>query len=233
MEYLPGLSIERIVELDGPCPAGRAIYLLRQICGSLAEAHAAGLIHRDVKPANVIVCERGGLHDVAKVLDFGIARDMQGKATATDAGVAGTPMFMSPEALRGGSSIDARADIYSLGATAYYMVSGRNLFAADSAVEIAAQHLRDMPPPPSERLGRPVPADLEALIMRCLAKDPGERPASVEALSEALGACGAAGEWTEPDARRWWLEHAATVAALLDQQPGTGELAVDMATRPN
>lgn len=233
MEYLPGVSIERMVELDGPLPPARAIYLLTQICGSLAEAHAAGLVHRDIKPANVIVCERGGLYDVAKVLDFGIARDMQGQATATDGAVAGTPMFMSPEALRGGRAVDARSDIYSLGATAYFMLCGRNLFEGGSPVEVAAQQLRDMPPTPSERLATPIPADLEALIMRCLSKVPEERPASVEALAAALADCADAGGWDVRDARSWWRAHAEQIEALRARAPRPDRLAVDLATRPS
>jgi hypothetical protein len=233
MEYLPGLSIERMVELEGPLPAARVIYLLQQVCGSLAEAHGAGLIHRDIKPANVIVCERGGIYDVAKVLDFGIARDMQGKATATDAGVSGTPMFMSPEALRGGRAIDIRSDIYSLGASAYFMVCGEHPFDGDSAAEIAAQHLRDIPPRPSERAAVSVPADLEALIMRCLAKEPDDRPASVEELSAELAACAAAAAWSQEAARHWWQDHAEDVATLLEAGPDAGQVAVRLATRPS
>jgi serine/threonine protein kinase len=234
MEYLPGLGVDGIVDATGPLPADRTIHLLVQICGSLAEAHGAGLIHRDIKPANVIVCERGGIQDVAKVLDFGIARDLQGEHTgATQGGIAGTPLFMSPEALRANERVDGRSDIYSIGAMAYYMISGTPVFEGGSPAEVGARHLRDDPEPPSTRVSTPVAADLERIILACLQKDPDRRPQTVESLAASLAACADAGSWGQDDASAWWAEHAELVSERQSVAASGRQLAIQLATRPS
>jgi serine/threonine-protein kinase len=138
MEYLRGLSLQELVARHGPLPPARAAHLLRQVCGALQEAHAGGLVHRDIKPSNVIVCQRGGVCDVAKLLDFGLVRAPclgGGAETLTQEGtIAGTPAYMSPEQAKGLEDLDARSDIYSLGALAYFLVTGRPPFVRETAV---------------------------------------------------------------------------------------------------
>jgi serine/threonine-protein kinase len=213
MEYLPGPSLDELVSRHGPLPTARAVHFLRQLCGALREAHAAGLVHRDIKPSNVIVCRHGGLHDVVKLLDFGLVRTLgAGGAEAkklTQEGLGmGTPDYVAPEQAKGGDRVDPRSDLYSLGAVAYFLLTGRPPFPADSVVEALAAHLHQQVAPLTEM--RPdVPADLEAVVLGCLAKDPSERFASAEDLEEALGRCQCASQWTEAHARAWWAAHGA------------------------
>jgi serine/threonine protein kinase len=211
MEFLPGINLAGLVETGGPQPQGRVIHVLRQVCGSLEEAHRAGLIHRDIKPENVILCQRGGLHDVAKVLDFGIVKDLGGRADerlTTADGFFGTPLYISPEALNSPLRVDARADIYALGAVAYYLLTAQPLFEGKNLTEICGHHLNTRPTPPTQRTNNTIGDDLERLILACLEKDPELRPRSSRQLADMLGACAAAGEWTEEQARAWWVEHA-------------------------
>jgi serine/threonine protein kinase len=207
MEYLDGLSLEDLVRLDGPQPPGRVVHFLRQLCGALEEAHGVGLIHRDIKPANIIVCERGGLPDVAKIFDFGLVRHLQpdGDVALTgDNVIAGTPLFLSPEAVASPEAVDARSDLYALAAVGYALLCGRNVFEGRTVVEICSHHLHTPPVPPSHKLGRPLPGKLEALVMRCLAKDPALRPQTARELREALEACDDVAPWSEEAARAWW-----------------------------
>src|SRR5262245_33717021 len=209
MEYLPGLSLEALIERHGPLPAERVVHLLRQVCQALREAHAVGLIHRDIKPGNVFVAQRGGLYDVVKLLDFGLAKPVAdlGSARLTQEGaISGTPLFMSPEQARGLDDLDARSDIYSLGAVAYAMLSGRPPFEGTNPLEVIVAHARDEVAPPSRQ--RPdVPADLERIVLRCLAKRPQDRFQDAESLEQSLSECAAADQWTQSDAARWWREH--------------------------
>jgi serine/threonine-protein kinase len=209
MEYLPGLSLEDLVERHGPLPAGRVVHLLRQACQALREAHAAGLIHRDIKPGNVFVAQRGGLYDVAKLLDFGLVKpvaEIPAARLTQDGALSGTPLFMSPEQAQGRDDLDARSDIYSLGAVAYTLLSGRPPFDRQSPLEVIVAHARDEAVPPS-RLRPDVPADLERVVLRCLAKRPEDRFPDAESLEQALSECAAADQWTQSDAARWWREH--------------------------
>lgn len=211
MEYLPGMSVSDLVERHGPLPASRAIYLLRQTCDALAEAHALGLIHRDIKPANIFAAQRGGVHDVAKLLDFGLAKPLvrsggNDESHLTQEGaITGSPLYMSPEQAVGETEPDSRSDIYSLGAVAYFMLTGRPPFVDDKPLKILFAHARDPVTPPSE-LRDDVPSDLEAVILRCLEKRPGDRYQSVAALEEALGDCESANGWNRGDASAWWKQ---------------------------
>jgi eukaryotic-like serine/threonine-protein kinase len=208
MEYLEGLTLEEIVQRHGPLPPQRAIYFLRQVCAALQEAHDIGLIHRDVKPGNVRVCERGGEHDVIKLLDFGLVLPLidalEGEKKLTKEGaIAGTPDYMSPEQAAGQQTVDGRSDIYSVGALAYYLLTGAPPFAYPSPVRILAAHLYETAPPLTER--RPdVPADLEAVVLRCLAKDPNDRFPDARSLEQALAACRTSSEWSAQEAASWW-----------------------------
>jgi serine/threonine-protein kinase len=211
MEYLPGLTLEQLVGRHGPLPPGRAVHLLRQVCGALREAHATGLIHRDIKPGNIIVCARGGRHDVAKLLDFGLAR---AHGLAEDGGrltqqgtLVGTPAYMSPEQAAGREELDGRSDLYSLGAVVYFLLTGRPPFVRDSAVQTLAAHLGEPVVAPG-RLRADLPDDLEAVVLRCLEKDPSRRFLDADALEQALAGCRCAGRWTWQEAAAWWAGQA-------------------------
>jgi serine/threonine-protein kinase len=208
MEYLPGLNLQELVERHGPLPPGRSVGLLRQVCGALREAHAAGLIHRDIKPGNVIVCDRGGTPDVAKLLDFGLARDVSGSAAelTQDGVITGTPAYMAPEQASG-ASVGARADIYALGGVAYFLLTGRPPFAGPSAMKVLAAHLYEPPAPPSQHCPD-VPADLDTVVLRCLAKAPADRFPDMASVEAALGACESAGRWSAAEAAAWWRSQA-------------------------
>ena len=209
MELLKGVGLGDFVIIYGPMPEGRVIHVLKQVCGSLAETHDHELIHRDIKPDNIYLCERGGIHDMAKVLDFGIVKDLgdQSVDLTTDDAISCTPHYVSPEGLRTPSRIDARADLYSLGAVAYYLVTGRPVFDGETVVEVCTKHLQQAPSPLSEVAGRKVAADLEAVILSCLTKDPDERPGNARELARRLAACEDSGTWGGDEARDWWQKH--------------------------
>jgi serine/threonine-protein kinase len=209
MEYLPGLNLEALVARHGPVPAARAIHFLRQVCGALREAHQIGLWHRDIKPSNIIACERGGVYDVAKLLDFGLVHGVLGpeaERVTVQGTVLGSPPYMAPEQAAGRSDVDARADVYSLGGVGYYLLTGQSPFPRETAMEMLLAHAFEPPVPPHERCPE-VPADVEAVILRCLAKKPEDRFPDVSSLDQALAACGVAGAWDEEKARQWWRSH--------------------------
>jgi serine/threonine-protein kinase len=216
MELLEGASLDEVVEVNGPQPEERVIYLLDQAAASLAEAHDAELIHRDLKPANILIVDRGGLSDLVKVVDFGLVKDVGLKTrdgetpepALTKANtITGTPLYMAPEALTAPDTIDARADLYALGAVGYWLLTGTHVFGGSSIVEVCAHHLHSIPDPPSLRLQTPVAADLEAVLLACLAKRPEDRPASAHVLRDRLRACAASGRWTNARAAQWWRAH--------------------------
>jgi serine/threonine-protein kinase len=200
MEYLDGPTLEELVGRAGPLPPARVIYLLRQVCGALAEAHAAGLVHRDLKPGNIIVAELGGQRDVAKLLDFGLVQDLSvvadGRLTRTGT-VLGTPSYMSPEQAAGESAVDARGDVYGLGAVAFFALTGRPPFLEETLGRLLAAH-RSAAPPPLTDVRPDVPADLAGVVARSLAKDPDERFQSAGDLERALGQCECSTAWS-PD----------------------------------
>ena len=205
MEYLKGLSLDELVDRLGPLQPGRVVYLLRQVCGALREAHAAGLIHRDIKPSNIFAARPGGLGDVAKLLDFGLVLPaaILGETTLTgEREILGTPLYMSPEQAKG-HKLDARSDIYSLGAVAYYLLTGRPPFQANGRTAVLIAHARDPVEPPS-RVRPGIPEDLERVVLRCLAKPPDQRFPDALALEQALGACACAGDWDQGRATQWW-----------------------------
>jgi hypothetical protein len=215
MEYLDGVNLEDLVRHCGAQPPGRVCHILRQVAGSLAEAHGVGLIHRDIKPGNVIlVPERGGARDVAKVVDFGLVRDLEQETDAGDHdGFAGTPLYLAPEAITAPDAVDARSDLYSLGCVGYFLVTGRPVFEAETVPEVVGRHLHTQPTPPDQRLGAPVPARLSALILSCLEKDPARRPQSALACIAALDACDDVPPWTEAQAAAWWSTEGARLLA--------------------
>jgi serine/threonine-protein kinase len=209
MELLDGANLQRIVEVSGAQPAGRVLRILTTACGALAEAHGLGLIHRDVKPANIVLCTQGGEPDVVKVLDFGLVKELalDGDASLTVASaLIGTPLYMAPESILDPQTIDARADLYALGAVAYFLLAGSAVFRGKTIVEVCAQHLHQEPERLAER-GVLVSPELEAIVRACLAKKPEDRPQSAVELRASLGACRGVEPWGEDQARAWWLEH--------------------------
>jgi serine/threonine protein kinase len=186
MEYLEGIDLQALVDQYGPQPAGRVIHILRQVCGSLYEAHSTGLVHRDIKPANLMLTRRGGEADVVKVLDFGLVKAREDDPQGGEAqGLAGTPLYMSPEAIQLPNSVDGCSDIYAVGAVGYFLLTGRPVFEAASIMELCNKHVSETPVPPSQRLGKPVPEDLENAILACLEKTRAKRPQTARDLAAA------------------------------------------------
>jgi serine/threonine-protein kinase len=212
MELLDGANLQQVVNVSGPQPAARVVHILLQACGALTEAHGIGLIHRDIKPANIILCTRGGERDVVKLVDFGLVKELQvdddvkltGARTLT-----GSPQYMAPEAIRAADSVDARTDIYALGAVGYFLLAGAELFNGKSIVEVCSQHLHQQPTRFATR-NVDVPGELEAVILACLEKDPERRPQSTAELRERLDACGVP-RWDSGRADGWWSQHRAAV----------------------
>ncbi len=222
MEYIDGITLEELVDADGPQPPERVVHVLAQICAALAEAHAIGLVHRDIKPANVMLCNRGTTPDFVKVLDFGLVKELsndQNTKLSQSATLLGTPHYMAPEAILGRGPVDARVDIYAVGGVAYFLLTGTLVFSGGTVVEVCAKHLTIPPEPPSERLGRPIPPALEALVLRCLEKDPAKRTESAEALLRELGALDLDG-WDPDTARRWWQDRSAALAHVQAARKG-------------
>jgi serine/threonine-protein kinase len=209
MEYLPGMSLAELVQNHGPLPPARVIHFLRQACDALNEAHGAGLIHRDIKPGNIFAAYRGGVYDVAKLLDFGLVKtssdDEMSVQLTVDGAITGSPLFMSPEQAMGDGEPDARGDIYSLGAVGYCLLTGLPPFGGDKPIKVMFAHAHEPPVPPSQQ-GVDVPDDLERVILRCLEKKPADRYQTAAELDAALSACRDAGGWTRADAQAWW-EH--------------------------
>jgi serine/threonine protein kinase len=204
MEYLDGINLQALVERDGPQPEGRVVSILKQICGSLYEAHSLGLVHRDIKPANIMLNRRGAEPDVVKVLDFGLVKALgDGKRDRESSGeLSGTPLYMSPEAIQMPDSVDSRSDLYAVGAVGYYLLTGQTVFNARTLGELCQQHISSNPDLPSQRLGRAVSRELEHAILACLEKNRAKRPQTARDLATMLDRVDA--EWTLDDAETWW-----------------------------
>jgi serine/threonine protein kinase len=233
MEYLEGMNLDELVKRFGSLPEARTVFILRQACGSLAEAHAAGLVHRDVKPANLILTRRGGLHDFVKVLDFGLAKALDGqeRASVTSPNVLmGTPLYLSPEAVNQPDQVDARSDVYALAAVGYFLLTGTPVFRGTSVMEICMKHVKDAPEPPSARRGGPVSPGLEALLLRCLAKTPSDRPGHAAEMLSELEACAVEGSWTDQDAAAWWAAHDKAASPSEQAVPAHGQPARNQQT---
>jgi serine/threonine protein kinase len=211
MEYLEGMDLERFVERFGPIPASRVLFLLLQVTGPLAEAHDRDIVHRDLKPSNIFLTMRGGLYDFVKVLDFGLAKRIQGADTPTEltkTGVVfGTPRYLAPETVYGTAGVGPRADIYAFGAVAYWMLTGRPPFTADSAVALMIDHVKTVPARPSEVCEVPIPVELDDVVMKCLEKEPDDRFQSISELEDALRAVPDPNPWTRGRAAKWWELH--------------------------
>jgi hypothetical protein len=210
MEFLAGSDLQRVVEKYGPLPPGRVVHILLQVCGSLTEAHSKGIIHRDIKPSNIFLSHRGGVYDFVKVLDFGLAKRLSPDETAglTKSGIVfGTPRYIAPEGVHGSNHVDGRADLYNLGAVAYWMLAGRPVFDSGSAMEVLIDHVKTPPLPFTETSEVPVPRELEEIVMKCLEKEPADRFQSAVDLATAIESSSAAGSWSQQKALDWWELH--------------------------
>lgn len=220
MEFLDGIDLEKLVRQYGPQPEARVIHILKQVCGSLFEAHSLGLVHRDIKPANIMLNRRGGEPDVAKVLDFGLvkAQDDEKQANMTSANsLTGTPLYMAPESIQAPNTVDARSDLYAVGAVAYFLVTGHPVFDSSNLIELCQQHVESIPINPSQRAGRPISSELEHAILACLEKSRNKRPATARDLSKLLDRCPAASNWSVDDADAWWGRHEHGLGAQKEQ----------------
>ena len=216
MELLDGLDAERIVTTFGPMPVARVIHVIRQVCHSLSEAGSVSLVHRDIKPANVVLCRHGEDYDFVKVLDFGLVKTIRDSSTSDQAPtlgaltvehvVQGTPAFIAPEQVLG-RPVDHRADIYGTGCLTYWLVTGELVFTGDTAMQLLVQHAQATPKPPSARTRLPIPKELDAIVLACLAKDPADRPQTARELARRLEAVPLRAEWTPDLARAWWDTH--------------------------
>jgi serine/threonine-protein kinase len=212
MEYLNGLNLGEFLSRFGPFPVERTVYVISQVCDSLEEAHERGLVHRDIKPANIFLCKKGTKFDFAKVLDFGLVRESFKEGTAetrltVEGRIPGTPAFLAPEIAMGNEGIDGRADLYSVGCVAYWMVSGELVFESESPIEAVLKHVSEAPVPLSERSEVEVSPLLEEIIHRCLAKDPVDRPQSANELVRLLRDLPLTSIWTQERAKKWWRTH--------------------------
>ncbi len=220
MEYIEGIDLRRLVKKFGSLSEGRVVHILRQVCASLEEAHNIGFIHRDIKPENIVISSRAGLYDNVKVLDFGLVKNVEEqkqkelpKGVTKRGMVAGTPQYLSPEAIRTPQSIDHRSDIYSIGALGYYLLTGREVFLGTKFIEICVKQVKEKPTPPSEHIETPLNEDLEKLILKCLEKDPKNRPQSTRELCDDLKWCKKLKYWTKEKAKRWWENYGARLKA--------------------
>ncbi len=233
MEYVDGLTLSDLVTRSGAPHQGRVVNIMRQAASALAEAHSIGLVHRDIKPGNIMVHllrPRGGAGDCVKVLDFGLVKEVRqdgGIEVTNEANLFGTPQYMAPESITTPITVDARADLYALGAVAYYLLTGTHVFSGKSIVEVCSHHLHSTPEPLSSRLGKPIAPDLEQLVLDCLAKDPSDRPQSALEVESRLSQCHGIPEWTREDAQRWWDEYGDT-SRLTPPPEGEGMLTVDV-----
>jgi len=239
MELLDGIDLEQLVRDHGPQPAERVIHLLLQLCGALAEAHELGREHRDVKPQNVLLCPRKNDQEYTKLLDFGLVKTLHphpesGLTEAALTGVntlAGTPLYMSPEAIQAPDSVDARSDLYALGVVAWYLLVGHPPFEANSIIEVCGQHLHAVPRRPSVALRSSVPSDLEDIVLACLEKRPEDRPPSARELRRQLEACELEQRWTTERSMDWWRTRANSIP-VSEPPPSTSQtLALDLTAR--
>jgi hypothetical protein len=227
MEFLEGLTLSELVAQHGRLPEERAIHILQQVCASLAEAHELGLVHRDIKPHNIFLTRRGNIPDFVKVLDFGLvkARKVEGQAELTGGSVTlGTPLYMSPEAVERPNAVDAKSDLYSIGAVGFYLVTGETVFGGETIGEVLLHQVMSEPEKPSTRLAKPISPDFEQLLMQCLAKAPMDRPATARELEIALSRCANANRWGRDEAEVWWRRFDSAkpeTTLVIPRQPAT------------
>jgi serine/threonine protein kinase len=226
MELLTGMDLASLVQRFGPLPPERAVAVLRQACRSLGEAHAAGLLHRDIKPHNLYLCRLGLDFDVVKVLDFGLVKSLHESAAhlTAEGALTGTPAYMPPERVLGVAA-DERSDIYALGCVAYWMLTGQTVFTGEP-MAVMIHHVRTPPQPPSKTAGRPIPDRLEQIVLACLEKAPEKRPSSAVELWRQLGEVTLTSPWTPERAEAWWREHLPDLARPSPESDSSSELRI-------
>jgi serine/threonine protein kinase len=230
MEYLDGIDLENLVANHGPQSGDRAVAILTQVCGALQEAHNRGIVHRDIKPANIILCERGDVPDVAKVVDFGLVKEITPHGDPNQTGrIFGTPSYLAPESMTAPELVGPASDLYALGAVGYFLVTGKPVFEGKNALDVCIQHATAIPVPPSQHVPGIAPA-LEALLLRCLAKEPKDRPSSARELAALLREVPLAGTWSEAEAAQWWRDRKAGPLPSVSTT-GTLTITVDIAAR--
>jgi len=218
MEYLDGYDLAKLLEIAGQLPPGRVVHIMQQVCLSLREAHRAGLIHRDIKPMNIILCARGGELDVVKVVDFGLVKEVgvpDEGMTAMNV-IPGTPPYIAPERLNPGGAIDGRVDIYALGAVGFNLLTRKQPFKGDSDLEIAYKAMHEDPRRPSEHTDQDIPPALDELILATMARDPDARPQNVETVLERLDDIALSVPWDRQLAAAWWQAHPPAMPAAKD-----------------
>ena len=226
MEFLDGIDLQTLVEQYGPQPEGRVIHILLQICGSLYEAHSLGLVHRDIKPANIMLNRRGAEGDVVKVLDFGLVKAIddarQAGLTAINS-LTGTPLYMAPESIQSPNSVDARSDLYAVGAVGYFLLTGHPVFEAENIVQLCQQHIDAIPIPPSQRIEQPISTEVENALLRCLEKVRTRRPQTARELAQQLDRAPTKGDWSLETADEWWDLHQRDLPSAPPAVPSVAE----------
>jgi serine/threonine protein kinase len=210
MEFLDGIDLQSLVEKYGPQPESRVIHILLQICGSLYEAHSLGLVHRDIKPANIMLNRRGAEADVVKVLDFGLVKAIdEGKQAGLTAAnsLTGTPLYMAPEAIQSPNSVDARSDLYAVGAVGYFLLTGHPVFEAENLMQLCQQHIDAVPVPPSKRVAQPISTAVEEALLSCLEKLRSRRPQTARELAHRLEQAPTRLDWSLDSYDAWWDRH--------------------------
>ena len=221
MELLYGRDLESLVKEFGPLPPERVMYVLRQVCHSLAEAHARGMVHRDVKPANIFLCRMGLEFDFVKVLDFGLVQTRRPDASTavtetsiTAEKLIGTPAYMAPEIILGRDDVDRRADVYAVGCVAFYLLTGTRVFQDGNQMQMLVDHVHAEAVPPSSRLGAPLPREVDSFVLDCLRKNPNDRPQDAAELLDRITAYNLAGRWSNTQARAWWQARLPALAGV-------------------
>ncbi len=232
MEFLDGIDLDTLVRRRGPLPPARVVHILEQVCSALDEAHHRGLIHRDIKPANIMICRLGRRPDVVKVLDFGLVKELEGAEVVTrEDAISGTPSFIAPESVTSPSTVGPSADLYAVGAVAYWLLTGRTVFVGETALAIYMSHVNDEPERPSLH-AKALPSALDRVILECLAKQPAGRPPSARSLRQALAGVECPEPWTEDTAHAWWDEFDRSPERDVEPITGTEQtLQVDARTR--
>jgi serine/threonine-protein kinase len=207
MEYLDGMTVAQLLQRQSPLPVARVVHILQQVCAALAEAHGRDIVHRDIKPENIMVCRHGGVYDFVKILDFGLVKQISqqhSRDLTRTLRILGTPLYMAPERLRNPADVDARADIYAVGALGFLMLTGRKLFESADDLELTTKILNDEPPRASEVAPQALPAELDLIVTACVEKKRELRPQRVADLGEALDALAIEHRWTQREAQDWW-----------------------------
>ncbi len=227
MELLDGVDLQTLVERYGPLAESRVVKILVEVCESLEEAHRHGLVHRDIKPKNILLCRLGLQYDFVKVLDFGLVKSLQGSDMSLmtlDGTATGTPAYLSPEVAMGEAKIDGRADLYSLGCVAYFLLTGQMVFNETNPTALALAHVQKAPVPLRDRTELKISEGLEAIVLKLLEKDPANRPRSAQELSRLLRSLVDIPRWSKEQAMEWWQTNLPETAATVVSETSADKL---------